>query len=177
MSRDRQVMWNFRGQSRPPFALEPGADQESVWDYPRPPRIEPDARRVEVKHAGVLVASSTANFRVLETASPPTFYVPPQAVDRTLMQRAQGASYCEWKGAATYWALANAEERFAIGWSYDDPPPAFECIRGYLSFYPARVECYVAGERVVAQAGGFYGGWITAAIVGPFKGDPGTAGW
>ncbi|MEO8738836.1 MAG: DUF427 domain-containing protein [Casimicrobiaceae bacterium] len=177
MALDRQPMWTFRGQVWPPFALEPGAGQESVWDYPRPPRIEADARRIEVKHAGKLIASATANFRVLETASPPTYYVPQQAVDRALLRRMPGSSYCEWKGAATYWALAGAESAIAVGWSYENPLPAFVSIRGYLSFYPARVECYVADERVTAQAGGFYGGWITAAIVGPFKGDPGTAGW
>ena len=177
MAIDRPAMWNFRGQSRPSFALEPGAGQESVWDYPRPPRIEPDARLIEVKQAGVLLASSAGNFRVLETASPPTYYLPPDAVRCKLLRRTPGASFCEWKGAATYWALADAPEMPPVGWSYDTPSAAFECIRGYLAFYPARVECYLAGERVLAQAGGFYGGWITAAIVGPFKGDPGTAGW
>ena len=177
MAIDRQAMWTFRGHSRPSFALEPGAGQESVWDYPRPPRIESDARLIEVKHAGVLIASSVVNFRVLETASPPTYYMSPGAVSRALLQRTPGASYCEWKGAATYWTLAGAKNMPAVGWSYEEPVAAFECIRGFLSFYPARVECYLAGERVIAQAGGFYGGWITAAIVGPFKGDPETAGW
>jgi len=170
-------MWLYHGQSRPPFAHQPGPGQESVWDYPRPPSIEPDSRLVEVKSAGVVIASSTSTVRVLETASQPTFYLPPDAVDWTRLLRAKGSSLCEWKGRATYWALLSSPELGAVGWSYEAPTSTFERIRSYVSFYPAKVECYVSGERVLPQLGGFYGGWITSEVVGPFKGEPGTAGW
>ena len=174
---NRQAKWVYHGQSRPPFAHEPAPGQESVWDYPRPPHVVPDSRLVEVKRAGAVIASSTSTVRVLETASPPTFYIPPGAVDWTRLLRAKGSSICEWKGIATYWALLCSPELGAVGWSYDSPTSAFERIRSYVSFYPAKVECYVSGERVLPQPGGFYGGWITSEVVGPFKGDPGAAGW
>jgi len=170
-------MWRFHGQARPEFAAAPGPGQESVWDYPRPPRIEPDERLVEVSHAGRRIASSTCCLRVLETASPPTFYLPPSAVDLTLLARLQASTVCGWKGAATYWRVAGAPDAQAVGWSYDKPTPAFAALRGHFSFYPGRVECIVAGERVRPQPGGYYGGWITRDVVGPFKGDPGTMGW
>lgn len=170
-------MWEYRGQKRPPFALPPGPGQESVWDYPRPPALAPDDRLVEVKADSALIASSTRAVRVLETAGPPTFYLPPGDVRLSQLVRASGRSVCEWKGAAGYWALAAAPGAGAVGWSYDHPSPAFAPIRGHLSFYPGRLECFVAGERVRPQPGGFYGGWITDEIVGPIKGDPGTAGW
>jgi uncharacterized protein (DUF427 family) len=170
-------MWPFHGQARPPFAEVPGPGQESVWDYPRPPRVEADARLVEVAASGTRIASSRACLRVLETASPPTFYLPRSAVDVSRLARMQGSTWCEWKGAATYWALAGVTAAQAIGWSYDDPTPPFEALRGCLSFYPGRVECFVDGERVRPQPGGFYGGWITGDIAGPFKGGGGSAGW
>jgi uncharacterized protein (DUF427 family) len=170
-------MWQYRGQERPPFAIEPGPGQESVWDYPRPPALVPDARPIEVWAATTRIAATTRAVRVLETAGPPTFYIPPDDVARAALVRASGSSFCEWKGVASYWALAVAPGAGAIGWSYDDPTPAFEAIRGWLSFYPGRVACSVAGERVRPQPGGFYGGWVTDEIVGPFKGEPGTGRW
>ena len=170
-------MWTYRGQQRPAFAVAPGPGQESVWDYPRPPALVPDARLVEVRAGDAPLASTRRAYRVLETAGPPTFYLPPEDVDRARLVRASGNSVCEWKGVAAYWALADAPGARAVAWSYDDPAAAFRPIRWFLAFYPARVECFVAGERVRPQPGGFYGGWITAEIVGPFKGEPGTAGW
>ena len=170
-------MWQYRGQKRPEFAETPGPGQESVWDYPRPPGFVTDGRLVEVYHGEQLVASSSRTCRVLETAHPPTFYIPPQDVKWDLLQSAKGSSVCEWKGAAQYWALAINPDQGVVGWSYPDPTPAFELIRDYVSFYPAVLACYVAGERVRAQPGKFYGGWITGEIVGPFKGDPGSAHW
>ncbi|MCL4799453.1 MAG: DUF427 domain-containing protein [Burkholderiales bacterium] len=172
-----EAMWEYRGQKRPPFAEAPGPGQESVWDYPRPPRLVADARRVEVRAGGATIARSARAVRVLETASPPTFYLPPEDVDRTLLVPAPGRSVCEWKGAARYWALAHAPEEGAVAWSYPDPVPAFAALRDHLAFYPGRVECYVAGERVRPQAGRFYGGWITRELAGPFKGEPGTERW
>jgi uncharacterized protein (DUF427 family) len=173
-------MWNYRGGKRPPFAIEPGEGQESVWDYPRPPDLRPDRRLVEVRTepgegAGTIARSRRA-VRVCETASPPTFYLPPGDVDTAQLIAARGSSYCEWKGQAAYWALASDPGR-VVAWSYPEPKPAFGELANWICFYPGRVACYVDGERVQAQSGGFYGGWITSEIVGPFKGEPGTGGW
>jgi uncharacterized protein (DUF427 family) len=170
-------MWKYQGQNRPNFAVEPGPDQESVWDYPRPPRLLSDERLVEVYSADELIASSSRTYRVLETAHPPTFYLPPQDVNWDLLKSATGGSICEWKGTAQYWALKSNPKAGVVGWSYPDPTFAFEQIGGCISFYPAAVFCYVAGERVRPQPGKFYGGWITKEIVGPFKGQPGTEYW
>ena len=171
-------MWEYRGQKRPPFALEPGRGQESVWDYPRPPALQRDGRRVEVRFGDAILADSRRTYRVLETASPPTFYIPPADVHVELLRPSAGASFCEWKGAARYWALrAEGSPGEAVAWSYPQPTAPFAPIAEYFSFYPARVECYVDGERVLPQGGGFYGGWVTREIVGPFKGEPGTGSW
>jgi uncharacterized protein (DUF427 family) len=169
-------MWAYDGSRRPPFAQTPGSGQESVWDYPRPPRVEADTRLVEVKAGGVTLASTRRALRVLETASPPGFYLPAADVDLAQLQRVAGRSLCEWKGAASYWALAGATAP-PIAWTYDDPLPAFAAIRGCFAFYASRVECFVDDERVTPQPGGFYGGWVTQEIVGPMKGEPGTGHW
>jgi uncharacterized protein (DUF427 family) len=170
-------MWQYRGEKRPDFAAVPGIGQESVWDYPRPPELVPDGRLVEVYDGDQLIASSSRTYRVLETASPPSFYLPPQGVDLNLLSFAPGSSVCEWKGVAEYWTLSSDSKMGVVGWSYPEPKPAFEQIRGYIAFYPAVMVCYVSGERVRPQPGQFYGGWITGEIVGPFKGEPGTEYW
>jgi uncharacterized protein (DUF427 family) len=171
-------MWHYRGQRRPDFAQAPGVGQESVWDYPRPPRLERDPRQVEVRCGDRLLAVSRDAFRVLETASPPTFYVPPGDVTTDLVCAIPGASVCEWKGMARYWGLTGAGAGAgAIAWSYPEPTGPFGPIAGFFAFYPGRVECFLDGERVLPQPGGFYGGWVTREIVGPFKGGPGTAHW
>jgi uncharacterized protein (DUF427 family) len=163
---------------RRPTPLPPGPDQESVWDYPRPPLLEAFSRRVVVRFNGTEVASTTAAYRVLETSHPPTFYLPPQDVDTTLLRPAPGSSVCEWKGAARYWSIVvDGAVAESAAWSYPEPTHDFRTIAGYFSFYPALLECFVEGVRVMPQPGGFYGGWITPNIVGPFKGDPGTWGW
>ncbi|MEM9727317.1 MAG: DUF427 domain-containing protein [Myxococcota bacterium] len=170
--------WRFRGTDRPSFAAEPAAGQESVWDYPRPPLIEPDGRLVRVQIGETTLAESQATVRVLETASPPVFYIPPADVDTDRLILEGGGSVCEWKGTASYWSVRGPESvAKGVGWSYESPFDAFESIRGYLSFYPARLACYVGEHRVLPQPGGFYGGWVTPEIVGPFKGEPGTGGW
>ena len=149
-----------------------------MWDYPRPPRIAPDAREVRVCVGNVVLARSRRSVRVLETASPPTFYLPPEDVRTALLARAPGGSRCEWKGEACYWTLHLAEQRQEpVAWSYPEPFSGFESIRGWLAFYPGRVACSVDGTRAGPQAGGLYGGWLTPELVGPFKGDPGTEGW
>ncbi len=170
-------MWTYRGQKRPPFAQVPAAGQESVWDYPRPPLIEPCDRLVVVAADGMTLARSTNTVRVMETASPPGFYIPQTDIDWTQLKEAPGRSVCEWKGVARYWALASGNTERPVAWSYPDPVSGFDPLRGYVSFYPGRVECYVDGERVRPQPGEFYGGWITDDIVGPWKGEPGTGGW
>ncbi|MDX1645690.1 MAG: DUF427 domain-containing protein [Longimicrobiales bacterium] len=164
---------------RPPFAEAPGPEQESVWDYPRPPAMVPDARRVRVRLGDAVLADTTRAVRILETASPPVFYLPPEDVATAYLHRAPGVSRCEWKGPASYWTVRASDSEVVEGgaWSYEDPLPDYREIAGYLSFYPARFRCSVDGERVRSQGGGFYGGWVTDEIVGPWKGDPGTGIW
>jgi uncharacterized protein (DUF427 family) len=152
---------------------------ESVWDYPRPPRLDPCAQRVRVRLGGVTVADSTAAFRVLETSHPPTIFVPPRDLRPGALTPAHARrTLCEWKGLAMYWDVrAGDAVAEAAGWSYPDPTPGWEAIRDHLSFYPSKLECFLDEERVRPQEGGFYGGWITDSITGPFKGPPGTLGW
>lgn len=167
--------WRYRGDGRPPFAQIPQAGQESVWDYPRPPRIVRDHRPVGVVAAGHLVAESTRALRVLETASPPTFYVPAADVDANAMRRAAGTTHCEWKGIARTYDVAGVS---GAAWTYVETYSEYASLAGYFAFYPMRLDCIVDGEVVVAQPGGYYGGWVTAEIVGPYKsGDPSTAWW
>jgi uncharacterized protein (DUF427 family) len=173
--------WVNRGGTRPPFAEEPGPGQESVWDYPRPPVVVPDHRTIEVRTAdGALLARSTTSVRVLETSHPPAFYLPPEAVVPGTLVPAAGSSHCEWKGRAEYLAVAPAlvsGRAEPVGWRYPHPYPEFAAHAGWVALYPDRVACTVDGERVRPQPGGFYGGWITDDVVGPFKGGPGSAGW
>ena len=154
-------------------------DIESVWDYPRPPRVEPVAARVRVVVDGLTIADTTHALRVLETSHPPTYYVPPADVRLDLLVPGRGGSVCEWKGAATYHTLVLPGRRVEdVAWSYSRPMPGYEALADHLAFYPGRVdEAWVGDERATAQAGGFYGGWITSWVRGPFKGDPGTLGW
>jgi len=170
-------MWKYRGQIRPDFAATPEPGQESVWDYPRPPQLAPDSRRVEIYYGDQAIVSSQATYRVLETASPPIFYIPHEDVHWELLRSASGRSLCEWKGAANYWSLLSDPEMGVVGWSYPEPTPAFARICNHISFYPSALRCFVAGEVVRAQPGKFYGGWVTDEIVGPFKGEPGTESW
>ncbi|GAB7045766.1 DUF427 domain-containing protein [Catenuloplanes indicus] len=153
---------------------------ESVWDYPRPPRLERTARRVVVRHAGVVVAESINCWRVLETSHPPVYYVPRTDITPGLLHRdPDHRSFCEFKGVATYWDLVTPGNRVArAAWSYEEPSPAYAELTGALAFYPSRVdECRVDDDIVQAQEGDFYGGWITPDVTGPFKGGPGTRGW
>lgn len=164
--------------SRPrPSSAGPG--QESVWDYPRPPRAERTPRRIRAVVDELLLADSTGAVRVLETSHPPTYYVPPADVRMDLLVPAAGSSVCEWKGRARYYDAVIEGRRFErVAWCYPDPTPAFEALRGYLAFYlPALDAAYVDAERARPQPGGFYGGWITSDLVGPFKGVPGSSGW
>jgi len=146
-----------------------------VWDYPRPPAVVADNRRIEVHSGDLLIASTTSAVRILETSHPPSFYLPPESVVDGVLTAVPGSSHCEWKGKAEYVAVSSTAQR--IGWRYLEPYPEFAHCAGYVSFYPDAVECFVDGERVRPQAGGFYGGWITDEIVGPFKGETGSSGW
>ena len=159
--------------------MSPELLQESVWGYPRPPRIEDSADHVRVVLNAVTVANSVRTKRVLETSHPPVYYLPPQDVDLGVLELAVERSFCEWKGVASYFdAVRDGNIIRKVAWSYLDPTLLAKPIRGYIAFYPSRVDaCFVNDERVTAQPGDFYGGWITSRIVGPFKGGPGTARW
>jgi len=164
--------------SRPvPEAAGPG--QESVWGYPRPPRLEPVTRRLRVVLGGEVIAETTRGLRVLETSHPPNYYFPPGDVADDALERGEGASFCEFKGRAHYFTVrggGRAEPEAA--WGYDRPSAPFDALTGYVAFYAGRMDaCYVDDELAIAQPGGFYGGWITSDVVGPFKGGPGTRGW
>jgi uncharacterized protein (DUF427 family) len=160
--------------------LDPtGPGQESVWDYPRPPRLEPVAQRLRVVLGGETIADTTSGWRVLETSHPPVYYLPPWDVRPGALVSAAGRSLCEWKGAATYFDVTGGGARVRrAAWGYPDPTKPFLPIRDHVAFYPGAMDaCFLGDERARPQPGGFYGGWITADIVGPFKGEPGTEGW
>jgi uncharacterized protein (DUF427 family) len=155
-----------------------GRARESVWDYPRPPRIEPVDRRVRVSLGGELIADSNRASRVLETAGAPVVYLPAEEITAGVLRQSSGSSFCEWKGSATYYdVVAGGETACNAAWAYLNPTPPFASIAGFVSFYPALVECRLDDERVEPQPGGFYGGWVTAEITGPIKGEPGSGGW
>lgn len=173
-------------ESFDPGSVEPASvAPESVWDYPRPPRLEPARRRVRVLTpdgrtvADVAPADGRA-WRVLETSHPPTYYVAPSAVDAGLLRPGRGASWCEWKGDASYVDLLAADGRVQVAqaaWFYRSPTAGYADLAGALAFYPGKVRCLLDEEEVQPQAGGFYGGWISSECTGPFKGEPGTLGW
>ncbi len=152
---------------------------ESVWDYPRPPAVTPCERTARIELGGVVIAESDRALRVLETSHPPTLYLPLDDVAAGVLAPAAGSSFCEFKGRATYFDVAaggQVAERAA--WTFPEPDPSYAVLAGHVSFYPGRMDaCWLGEERVRAQAGDFYGGWITADLAGPFKGPPGTRGW
>jgi uncharacterized protein (DUF427 family) len=170
--------WRWRGGERPPFARIPGPGQESVWDFPRPPRLAPDTREVIVRWGAIEVARTRRAIRVLETSHPPSFYLPWADVDRSLFHAAAGSSICEWKGPARYWSLVDGDRGLpAVAWSYPQPLAGAEPLAECVAMYPRSLECAVDGALVTPQPGGFYGGWITPELVGPFKGERGSEGW
>lgn len=162
-----------------PTPIEPAPGQESVWAYPRPPRLEPVEREVRIDFGGGTIASTRAAYRVLETSHPPTYYLPRDAFAAGTLQPAEGSSLCEWKGRAAYLdVVAGGRRAPRAGWTYPDPTPAFAAIAGHVAVYPAAMDaCWVGEARVTPQPGGFYGGWVTPDVVGPFKGGPGSMGW
>ncbi len=162
-----------------PKPVKPKKGQESVWDYPRPPRLEPSERHVVVTFAGTDIADTRRAFRVLETSHPPVFYIPREDIRADCLVEATRGSFCEFKGRARY-VDVQVGDRVAhdAGWFYADPTEAFLPIRDYIAFYPAAMDrCTVDGETVKPQPGEFYGGWVTPDVVGPFKGAPGSEFW
>ncbi|MEM8874376.1 MAG: DUF427 domain-containing protein [Planctomycetota bacterium] len=156
----------------------PGPGQESVWDYPRPPRLEPVGKPVRVELNGVEIARTDAGLRILETSHPPTVYIPPTDIADDVTSVNDHGSFCEWKGRAGYVDVhADGQIVENAGWFYPAPVKAYADLRDFIAFYPSKVKCYIGDEPVKAQEGDFYGGWITDNLVGPFKGGPGTWGW
>ncbi|TFD65348.1 DUF427 domain-containing protein [Cryobacterium ruanii] len=153
--------------------IRPG--QESVWDYPRPPRVEHTGEHITIELDGVTIADTKDVVRVLETSHPPVYYLPRSSFTPGVLQPAAGHSYCEYKGAAGYLSVGS---RARSAWFYPTPTSGYESLADRVAVYPGAMDrCTVDGETVRAQDGDFYGGWITANIVGPFKGAPGTMGW
>lgn len=161
----------------PPDPVGPG--QESVWAYPRPAIAEPTDAHIRIEHRGRIIADTRASIRTLETSHPPSYYIPRDAIAPDVLRPGAGSSFCEWKGAARYWDVVVGDSVLAgIGWSYSHPTAPFAVLRDHIAFYAAPFDqCSVDGERVVPQAGPFYGGWITSKVAGPFKGIPGSRWW
>ncbi len=159
--------------------IEPGPGQESVWDYPRPPRLEELTKHVQIVFNGVTIADTHRPFRVLETSHPPVYYISPEDIEMQYLHKTSRGSWCEWKGQAGYYTVTvESKEVINAAWFYPNPNQVFAAIKDYVAFYPSKMDvCYVDGELVESQPGDFYGGWITKDIVGPFKGGIGTWGW
>jgi uncharacterized protein (DUF427 family) len=152
---------------------------EDVWSYPRPPALQPVALAVRIVFAGKTIAETAAAWRVLETSHPPVYYLPPEAFHGSDLESAPGRSFCEWKGEAVYWSIRVGQKiARRAAWSYPEPVPAYAAIRDHLAVYAGAMDaCFVGDEAVTPQPGGFYGGWITRDLKGPFKGVPGSMGW
>ncbi|MEE4351025.1 MAG: DUF427 domain-containing protein [Pacificimonas sp.] len=180
-ARPHRAAW--LGARRPAAIEKPGPGQESVWDYPRPPLIRPAPGPILVKAGGRVVAETNQALEVIETASAPVPYIPPTDIDMSLLDPGPVTSVCEWKGAARTFdvAVPHVTRIADAAWCYPDPfddlAEGYAEIAGWLAFYPGRIECYLDGERVQPQPGGFYGGWVTARLTGPIKGAPGSSGW
>jgi len=162
-----------------PRPVTPAPGQESVWDYPRPPRAERTSKRIRIVLGGVTIADTTGAIKVMETSHPPVYYLPPEDIAPGVLTTSDRRTFCEYKGWATYHHVsAGGVERRDAAWSYPEPSPGYESLAGHIAFYPGLMdECSVDGQIVTPQPGGFYGGWITPDIVGPFKGGQGTLGW
>jgi uncharacterized protein (DUF427 family) len=158
---------------------QPGPGQESVWDYPRPPRVEPSHASIEIRFAGLTIARTTASFRVLETSHPPTYYLPRAAFAAEVLRPTSHTTFCEWKGRASYFDIVTpSKTASASAWTYLTPQGDFAALINHLAVMPGAMdECTLNGELVAPQEGGFYGGWITSQVRGPFKGQSGSWGW
>ncbi|MEM9739331.1 MAG: DUF427 domain-containing protein [Pseudomonadota bacterium] len=165
--------------AKPPVPTPPKPGQESVWTYPRPAICQPTHLPIRIEFAGQVIAETKGAIRTLETSHPPTYYLPPDSILSGVLLPSGRRTLCEWKGQARYFDVLSGSRRASnAAWAYDTPTPAFDPIRNYVAFYPALVDaCFVGGEKVEPQPGGFYGGWITSHVSGPFKGGPGSMGW
>lgn len=176
-ARMARAKWRYTGVERPPFAQAAAVGQRSVWDFPRPPAIEPVDPEVRVLADRVEIARSRRALRVLETGSPPTYYLPSSDVDLAVLSRSGEHSLCEWKGEARYWDFSSGGAlRAHVAWSYARPFADFDRLRDHFSFYAGRVACFVGSVPAEPQPGDYHGGWVTPDLVGPFKGEPGTEG-
>lgn len=171
--------WRNFPRTRPAHIVTPGPGQESVWDYPRPPRVEPFTLPIRVEFAEIVLAETDTSYRVLETSGPPVYYLPPHSVATHYLIPSSNTALCEWKGISRYWSIQVGERLSPnAAWSYPEPWEGYEQIRDHIAFNASRVDaCYVGGERVRPQPGEYYGGWITSTVVGPFKGEPGSEQW
>eukprot|EP01037_Dinobryon_pediforme_P028681 gene28681-32049_t len=162
-----------------PEPIPPKPGQESVWAFPRPAIAERSAAHVVIEHRGVILADTRASIRTLETSHPPSYYIPRSDIHESALRRGSGSSFCEWKGNATYWdVVIDGEVLSSVAWSYPRPTRPFAILQDHIAFYAAPFDrCSIDGETVVPQSGGFYGGWITSAFAGPFKGVPGSRFW
>ncbi len=161
-----------------PTRIEPSEGQESVWDYPRPPRIDPTSDRVVVAHGDLIIADTTSALRVLETSQPPAFYIPVADIDMAHLPHSHGRSFCEWKGEAAYVDFRLDDLVIPqVGWTYPTPTTAFSQLADHWAFYAQKLNCSVDGEQVIPNEGSFYGGWVTSKVVGPFKGGAGSSFW
>ncbi len=162
-----------------PIPIKPQAGQESVWDYPRPPRLEKTNKSIQVYFNGVCIIDTQGAYRVLETSHPPSYYLPPADIQMQYFKPAVGKSICEWKGQANYYSIVIGDKTAErVAWAYPRPTSEFAVIKDYIALYPALMDkCVVNGEIVQPQPGEFYGGWVTSDVVGPFKGIPGSWGW
>ena len=177
--KEKVEKWRNFARVRPPHIETPEMGQESVWDYPRPPRVEAVLKPVRVEFAGITLASSQSALRVLETAGAPVYYLPPRDVRLQYLEPSPHSTLCEWKGVSQYWSV-KVGDRVALNaaWSYPQPWAGYEALQDYIAFYPGLMDaCFVGNERVRPQPGHYYGGWITSDIVGPFKGEPGSENW
>lgn len=162
-----------------PTPIQPQPGQESVWNYPRPPRLEPVNKRIQIVFNGVTIVDTHRAMRVLETSHPPTYYIPPEDIQQQYLIPSSRSTFCEWKGQGSYYSVQVGEKTaIEVAWYYSDPTPDFKSMQNYVAFYAAPMDaCYVDGEKVTPQPGQFYGGWITSDVVGPFKGEPESWGW
>ncbi len=159
--------------------VEPKDGQESVWDYPRPPLLQQVVKRIRIVFNGETIADTTRAWRVLETSHPPTYYLPLEDIRQEFLIAEVGSSYCEWKGRANYYSVRVGDKTAEnAAWYYPNPTGIFAPIKNAVAFYAGMMDaCYVGEEKATPQPGGFYGGWVTSEIVGPFKGEAGTEGW
>jgi uncharacterized protein (DUF427 family) len=159
--------------------MAPKPGQESVWDYPRPPKLDRCSKHIRVVFNGVTIAETYRAIRILETCHPPVYYIPPEDIKREYLTLTNRHTFCEFKGAASYYTITVGDQTVQnAAWFYSEPHPDYQALKNYVAFYASQMEaCYVGDEKVTGQEGDFYGGWITGDIVGPYKGGPGTFGW